>query len=306
VIWGNKVTGDISSPLRFHASKELARNYLQTQTRDRWTNERFNEVDWEHLDLALKNKPDMYKIWRSKQTSGFCGTRIKVGMYSGEMAPDERCPNCRQPEMAAHLMLCPDKDRTRLLIDNVDELNKWMEADGRTEPELAYWIPKYILMGGDKPFSTSGYMSPKLKALAESQDRIGWRNFTEGHISTHFYEIQTFHLAMSSSFLNGTDWTKQLITKILQITHSQWIYRNISLHNKRQGYLHHRRAEELTKEMESLADLAPEDVPEVSRFLLEINFTELTELHIETQKYWVLAVNAALAAQNQELARGAR
>jgi hypothetical protein len=208
--------------------------------------------------------------------------------------------------MAAHLMLCPDEDRTRLLIDNVDKLSKWMEVDGRTDPELAYWIPKYILMQGDKPFLMLGYMSPKLKALAESQDRIGWRNFTEGHISTHSYEIQTFPLAMSSRFLNGTDWTKQFITKILQITHSQWIYRNILLHDKRQGYHHHKRAEELTKEMESLADLAPEDVPEASRFLLEINFTELLELHIETQKYWVLAVDAALPAQNRELARGAR
>jgi hypothetical protein len=282
VIWGNKVTGNISSPLHFHASKELARNYLQTRRRDRWTNEHLDEVDWEHLDLALKNKPNMYKIWRSKQTSGFCRTRVKVGMYSGEMAPDERCPNCGQHETAAHLMLCPDKDRTRLLIDNVEKLSKWMEADRRTDPELAYWIPKYILMQGDKPFSTLGYISPKLKALAESQDRIGWRNFTEGHISTHFYEIQTFHLAMSSSFHNGTDRTKQFTTKILQITHSQWIYRNISLHKKCQGYLHHKRAEELTKEMESLADLAPEDAPETSRFLLEINFTELFELHIET------------------------
>jgi hypothetical protein len=149
-------------------------------------------------------------------------------------------------------------------------------------------------------------MSPKLKALAESQDRIGWRNFTEGHISAHFYEIQTFHLTMLSSFLNGTDWTKQLITKILQITQTQWIYRNISLHDKCQGYRHHKRAEELTKEMELLADLVPEDIPEASRFLLEINFTELLELHIETQKYWVLAVNAALAPQNRGLARGAR
>jgi hypothetical protein len=48
--------------------------------------------------------------------------------------------------------------------------------------------------------------------------------------------------------------------------------------------------------MEALADLAPEDVPEASRFLLEINFTELLELYIENQKYWILAVNAALAA----------
>ncbi len=106
-------------------------------------------------------------------------------------------------------------------------------------------------MQGDKPFSTMGYMSPKLKALAESQDRIGWRKFTEGHISTHFYEMQTFHLAMSSSLLllNGADWTKHIITKILQITHSQWIYRNISLHDKHQGYLHNKKAEELMKEM---------------------------------------------------------
>jgi hypothetical protein len=94
VIWGNKVTGNISTPLRFHASKELARSYLQTQTRDKWTNECFEEVDWEHLDIALKNKADMYKVWQSKQTSGFCGTRVKVGMYLGEMTPDEWCPNC--------------------------------------------------------------------------------------------------------------------------------------------------------------------------------------------------------------------
>jgi hypothetical protein len=60
------------------------------------------------------------------------------------------------------------------------------------------------------------------------------------------------------------------------------------------------------KEMEVLADLSPEDVPEASRFLLEINFTELSRLHVETQKYWILAVNAALTAQNRELARGAR
>ena len=111
---------------------------------------------------------------------------------------------------------------------------------------------------------------------------------------------------MSSSLFNRADWTKHFITKILQFTHSQWIYRNISLHDKCQGYLHNKRAEELMKEMESLADLAPEDVPEASRFLLKINFTELSKFHPETQKYLILAVNAALAAQNQERARGAR
>ncbi len=58
-IWGNKLTGDILSSLRFHASKEVARKYLAICKKDKWSNERFNAVDWEHLDLALKSKEDM-------------------------------------------------------------------------------------------------------------------------------------------------------------------------------------------------------------------------------------------------------
>ncbi len=81
-------------------------------------------------------------------------------------------------------------------------------------------------MRGDRPLSVMGFMSPQFRALAASQDLIGWREFTERHISTHFYAIQSFHLAMSSSYLNGEDWTKQFISKLLQITHSQWIFRN--------------------------------------------------------------------------------
>ena len=111
-IWGNKLTGNISSPLRFHASKEVARKYLATCKKDKWSNKHFNAVDWEHLDLALKSKEDMYKIWRSKQHSGFCGMRGQVGCYSGEILPDERCPNCGQREIAAHLMLCPNESHT--------------------------------------------------------------------------------------------------------------------------------------------------------------------------------------------------
>jgi hypothetical protein len=93
-----------------------------------------------------------------------------------------------------------------------------MSQDNKTDPEILYWIPKYILMRGDKPLSMMGFMSPQFKALANSQDLIGWRDFTEGHILTHF------HLAMSRSYLNGEDWTKNIISKILQTTHSQWIF----------------------------------------------------------------------------------
>ncbi len=60
------------------------------------------------------------------------------------------------------------------------------------------------------------------------------------------------------------------------------------------------------QEIETLSNLAPKDVPKASRFLLEINFTNLSRFHIETKKYWTLAVNAARTAQELDLARGAR
>jgi hypothetical protein len=140
----------------------------------------------------------------------------------------------------------------------------------------------------------------KMHALADSQDKIGWRHFTEGYISSHFYNIQRFHLSMSSNYLNGADWTEQFISKILQLIHSQWIYHNISLHNKRHGYLWNKQSESLLQTIAELSDLSPEEVPNNSRFLPEFNFTELTKAHLETQQYWTLAVNAALTARQDE------
>jgi hypothetical protein len=69
-----------------------------------------------------KKQTQMYKIWRSKQNSGFCGTRVQVGLYLGTQWPDKRCPNCCRRETAAHHLLCSNEDRTQLLINNTDKL----------------------------------------------------------------------------------------------------------------------------------------------------------------------------------------
>jgi hypothetical protein len=55
------------------------------------------------------------------------------------------------------------------------------------------------------------------------------------------------------------------------------------------------------KEIDVLLDLAPEEVPEASRFLLKINFSELLTSHHETQQYWMLVVGATLRAQDLDL-----
>ena len=55
-------------------------------------------------------------------------------------------------------------------------------------------------------------MSPEMRELARSQGIIGWRNFMEGRISKKFYMMQSVHLAIGGSYINGSDWVKQFIT----------------------------------------------------------------------------------------------
>jgi len=134
VIKGNKITDDISQPLRFHSSRETARKHLTTKKWKPWMQECFDEIDWHNLDLAQKNKADMFIIRRAKQISGFCRSRVQVGRYSGEQYPDEKCPNCGQRETSDHLMICPDTDSKRLLKEQTNELSKWLDHDNKTEP----------------------------------------------------------------------------------------------------------------------------------------------------------------------------
>jgi hypothetical protein len=107
---------------------------------------------------------------------------VPVGRYAGEHQQNEKCPNCGLREIAEHLMLCPNQDRTRLLKEQTISLEEWLRQDDKTEPELPYWIP-YIRKRGTKQFAEMRDMLATMRNIAESQDKIGWRRFTEGCIS---------------------------------------------------------------------------------------------------------------------------
>ena len=277
--------------MRYSKGKRQAREFLTRQKK--WTTEQFDEVDWDRLTETMENKPDMYKVWLSKQHTGHCGTRVQTAHYSGITDGDISCPNCGMRETAAHLCVCPDEGRTRLLKEMVSDLEQWMLKNDTTNREIAYWVPKYILFRGTRKFVDLGMMSPHMKELAKSQDIIGWRNFMEGRISKKVYLLQRHHLTIMSSKSTGEDWTKQFITRLLHITHSQWVFCNFSLHDHQRGLLRRNKREEILAEIEQLADTTPEEVPAESRFLLELDFGALGRADLDTQEYWVAAVQVA-------------
>ena len=130
------------------------------------------------------------------------------------------CPDCGKRETASHLNLCSDVDRTRLLHGMVHNLQEWLD-NNYTHPELAYWLPKYILLRGTRQLSDFPYLSAEMRQVADKQDLIPWTSFMEGKLSHAIFTLQRHSLARSPSCLTIADWSRKLISQILQISHAQ-------------------------------------------------------------------------------------
>ena len=92
---------------------------------------------------------------------------------------------------------------------------------------------------------------------------------------------------------------KAMSSHLMQASHCQWIFRNFTLHDKQQGYLHLKHRKDLLQELDKLIDTPSDDIPEESRYLLELDYSKLYNASFEQQSYWVLAMKAARRAGRQ-------
>ena len=118
----------------------------------------------------------------------------------------------------------------------------------------------------------------------------------EGRISRQFYRVQFCHLIHARSRITAESWTRTFISKLLHITHSQWIFRNFMLHGQTHGLLRMREKEAILLHIEELSLSNKNDLPEESRFLLEFDLGRLRRADYEMQCYWTAAVSAAREA----------
>ena len=119
----------------------------------------------------------------------------------------------------------------------------------------------------------------------------------EGRVSKLFYGIQCVHLSTSHSRINGDDWMKGLIGRLIHISHSQWLFRNFTLHDTQCGYNRLKDKWAVQLQIAELSQTDPERIPEHSRFLLEIDTEILKTQDYESQVYWVTAMEAARQAR---------
>jgi hypothetical protein len=180
----------------------------------------------------------------------------------------------------------------------MEEVKRWLGGE-KTHPDLQSLLLLYLRGRGMMTClecSTDLNLPSIFHEFANSQDIIGWDQFMMGMVSTKLLPIQSLHLIESKSLANAMRWITGLITQLLQVVHTQWIYQCVLVHDRNTGTLILQHKEELIKEIEYQLTLGADSLAEEDRFLLECNFDDLAMTVGEFQEYWLLAIRAAREA----------
>jgi hypothetical protein len=132
--------------------------------------------------------------------------------------------------------------------------------------------------------------------MAVSQDSIGWRRFMEGMISHEMRPLQEVYTTINGTNRSTLAWGSGLVTRLLEITHGQWLYRCVQIHDKVQGTLITECKEDLQRQIEAEMDKVWDDLLEEDQYLAEINLEDLENTNGERQEYWLVAIRAARTA----------
>jgi hypothetical protein len=92
-------------------------------------------------------------------------------------------------------------------------------------------------------------------------------------------------------------WSSGLITRLLEITHGQWVYWNFIVHNPVLGTIATARKEELLWEIKRQQELGDAGLLEEDKYIAEVNLEGLETTPGERQHYWLLAIKTAWKAK---------
>jgi hypothetical protein len=205
------------------------------------------------------------------------------------------CPSCQAcNEICKHVAHCPEDGRATTFVQSTQEVKRWMTAQ-HTHSNLTHLLVRYLWGRGTASClecATDLNLPPAYRKYAASQDIIGWDGFATGMVSSKLLPLQSAIAHNSKLSSNATRWTSGFITQLLQVTHTQWIYHCVLVHDRTTGILISTHKEELLKEIKHQLLLGAVGLNKQDRFLLECNFGKLATTSREHQEYWLLAILA--------------
>ena len=183
-----------------------------------------------------------------------------------------------------------------MLVHTVNHLTQWIVGTG-VGSSMATMIRDYLLAQDTKTMvSCTPANEPALVEIATAQDILGWDSFVEGRITTNFLTAVKPALTGRRRRLKPKRWCQQFISKLLQITHKQWLYRNSDVHYKKLEGMTARRHEDIIAQMQDLMWTDPHELLDQHRSLLEADFEALGDGTSGDRLQWISSINSAKKA----------
>ena len=112
--------------------------------------------------------------------------------------------------------------------------------------------------------------------MARCQDIIGWRRFMEGMISHRMVEIQQEFLTTRGMGWKLEKWAVGLSVRLLEVTHGQWLYRNVMVHDPVSGTRASMRKEDIRVQIEEQLLQGGDGLPDEDAYLMKVNLDDLS------------------------------
>jgi hypothetical protein len=171
------------------------------------------------------------------------------------------------------------------------ELSSWL-IETLVEHSVAATIETYLISQWEVLMADCihGTSQDLIEAAAET-DRLGWDSLLEGRISKQWLVVVSSFLRRSNKVLLPPSWGCQLINKLHNTVHKQWIYRNTFIHYRGSDGLTLPEHHDIINRMEEHAFTDPESRLPRHRFLLEMDIEALGSGPSTQRLLWLANVN---------------
>ncbi len=141
-------------------------------------------------------------------------------------------------------------------MESTNQVERWMDGEN-TNHSLARLLLQYLRGRSNTSCLECANNLELPDILCEYtalQDVIGWDGFVMGMISHKLLEIQSAYYHTNGVSCHATRWIAGLITHLLKVTHTHWIYRCVLVRDRNTGVLISAHKADLLKEIEPQKD----------------------------------------------------
>ena len=238
-------TSHIPSALRTAETSLPLAKYIRT--RNQWTQQQFDSVNWDALQQAIKKK-NRSRIHITKLVHDILPTNKTVHRQNPKAQRCQQCNECPQ-EDRDHIMRCGEDQRALWRADTIVTIESRCKTL-HTDPALTRILVSGINLWfqGKETVSFSD-VNPKYHRLVAQQNSIGWRQLFNGRMSTEWARLQddyyfiskqrteatatsthTKDISASRYTRSGTNWTGEIIVTLWDQWLKIWTIRNKAIH----------------------------------------------------------------------------